>query len=167
MRRGGGRAKGNSFERQVAKMIVEAFAEFGIDKKHCFRTPLSGGHRYAKECDPGDLVMSPELRKLFPFSVEAKSYRRLKWRELLSPLKKSGQFYKWWQQACLAAVSNDLEPLLVFKENYSIPFAMVSATSGSGYFGGHYIKLKVGKADLMVCSFADLLRCVRQDEKKK
>lgn len=158
MKRGGGRVKGNAFERQVAKMIVEAFSDHGIDSKHCYRTPLSGGHRYAKKCDPGDLVMSPELRKLFPFAVEAKSYKRLKWRELLSPLKKSGQFYKWWQQACLGATSQGLNPLLVFKENNSPIYAMVVNSQVQDPWNSNpYISVWTGDRELQVVQFRHVL----------
>lgn len=152
MRPGGGRSKGNAFERQVAKLICEAFS---LDKTHCFRTPLSGGHRFAKQSDPGDLVMSPELRAKFCFSVECKSYRRLDWAGLLSK-KKNSQFAKWWRQT-KAACNNGARPLLIFKENRSEPFCMFPYSKGPDI--GSPVLRSVVDGDLVtVALFRDMLQ---------
>jgi hypothetical protein len=125
MRPGGGRAKGASFERKVAKIIVAAFKHQGITGKHCYRTPLSGGHRYASKKDPGDLVISPVLKKIFPYSVECKSYARLEWAKLLlTPKAAKGHFTKWWKQTVRAAGLMG-RPILVFRQNHSEIFVMM------------------------------------------
>jgi hypothetical protein len=122
MKKGGGRAKGSAFERHVAKMVITAFAHHGIKKVDCYRTPLSGGHRFARESDPGDLVFSPKLANLFPASVECKSYRTLDWPKLFLSGKK-GHWGDWWNQ-CVAASSPGRHPLLVFRQNRSEVFCM-------------------------------------------
>lgn len=134
MKKGGGRGKGNAFERVIAKTIVEAFCDFGIKDKHCYRTPSSGGHRYAKHKDPGDLVIASRLRKMFPYSVECKSYGNIDMFSLWSAIdrhKKSSFFRKFLKQTCAAAKHSRLTPLLVFKKNRSkVLCAMPGSVSG-------------------------------------
>lgn len=122
MRPGGGRAKGSAFEREVAKMIVATFASKGITKEDCYRTPLSGGHVYASKKDPGDLQISAALAKLFPYSVECKSYRSLPWEKLVR--RTTSIFDKWWEQALRAAEGTKRLPILVFKQNGSPAYVM-------------------------------------------
>lgn len=66
------RDKGNNYERRYSKLVIAAFESFGITKRDCYRTPLSGGHPLA---DAGDLTISDPLWKLFPFAVECKHYK--------------------------------------------------------------------------------------------
>jgi hypothetical protein len=119
MRKGGGRAKGNSFERVVAKIVVATFKDHGITEEDCYRTPSSGGHRYAKKQDPGDLVISQKLRALFPFHVECKFYREIPLHQFFDGQKnwnKSWIVKKWLLQVTKEA-SEELTPMLVFKAN--------------------------------------------------
>lgn len=120
MKPGMGRLKGSIFERKVAGMVVATFKDYGITSKDCYRTPLSGGHQYASKTDPGDLVISPKLRKLFNFHVECKSYASIRLDSFLYPVKawkKSWKCSKWLAQIDAAKVGT-LTPLLVFKENH-------------------------------------------------
>ena len=110
------------FERLVAKMIVETFKDYGITNKDAYRTPMSGGHRYASKTDAGDIVISPRLRKLFPFSVECKCYATVNLAQFLFPVKlwkKSWKCSRWLAQVKAASEKQEewLIPLLVFKEN--------------------------------------------------
>jgi hypothetical protein len=132
---GNGRLKGNAFERKVSKIIVAAFAHAGITSEHCFRTPGSGGHRYASKRDPGDLVLAPVLFKLFAYSVECKSYRNLDWAKLLTPGKNKGHFSEWWAQCVRAAGTK--KPLLIFRQNRSAIFVMHRVRDEP--FGGTYV----------------------------
>jgi hypothetical protein len=119
MKKGGGRAKGSGFEREIAHEVIAAFKEFGIKKEDCYRTPLSGGHIFAKGKDPGDLVISPKLRKLFPFTVECKFYKKLHMHAWWIPVmkqKKAWKFRGWLEQVCKSATPK-LPPMLVFKGN--------------------------------------------------
>lgn len=124
MKLGGGRAKGSSFERKVAKEVVTAFARFGITSKDCYRTPMSGGHIFAKQSDPGDLVISDRLRKYFPMHVEAKHWRRIELWPLWEPEIKqldAWKFKGWLKQVTDASRGTPLRPLLVFKGNGNMP----------------------------------------------
>lgn len=72
MARVNSRAKGAAFERLTVNAIREAFAVGGED---CFRTPGSGGHMNFSKRYPGDVYVSEELRKRFPFVVECKHHK--------------------------------------------------------------------------------------------
>ena len=125
MKPGGGRLKGSAFERKVAHLVVNAFKDLGITSKDAYRTPMSGGHRYARKNDPGDVVISYRLRKIFNFHVECKCYATVKLDQFLVPVKlwkKSWKAAKWLKQMEDAAVK-DMIPLLVFKENNGETFA--------------------------------------------
>jgi hypothetical protein len=121
MKPGGGRNKGNSFERVVAHKIVTAFSKagFDFDDRDCYRTPSSGGHRYAKHEDPGDLVIAPKLLKVFPYSVECKDQKSLELYRFFIPFsrhKSSWPEHQFLAQALAAAkLKKRLAPMLVFK----------------------------------------------------
>ena len=119
MKPGGGRNKGNVFERVVAKLIIDTFSDRGITAEDCYRTPGSGGHKQASKSDPGDLVISPRLRKYFNFSVECKFYKTLDWHRLMSTDRHKGHFSVWWEQCVRSAESAKgyPTPLLIFKKN--------------------------------------------------
>ena len=129
MKAGGGKIKGNAFERKVAAHIVSAFAEYGITKEDCYRTPSSGGHKYAKNSDPGDLVISEKLRKLgFRWHVEGKHHKSVRLWTLLYPQaqhKNAWKFKPWILQVCTAVPTwrekDNLVPVIVFKENGVAP----------------------------------------------
>ncbi len=123
MRKGGGRNKGSGFEREVAGLIIEAFAHKGICQDDCYRTPGSGGHRFAKKVDPGDLVMSPRLQKLFRYSVECKFYASISMDLLMVPHVKEGVMRDWWAQA-VASTTKGRIPLLIFRQNRQQAYAM-------------------------------------------
>ncbi len=109
-----------NFERGVAKQVVATFKEHGIQDKDCYRTPLSGGHIHASKNDPGDLVISRRLRRLFPFHVECKAYNSINMAQLLVPFKrwkKSWKWSKWFAQVTKSCTDDELIPLLVFKED--------------------------------------------------
>lgn len=170
MKAGGGRNKGSAFERKVAKLIIATFANKGINKEDCYRTPGSGGHRFASKTDPGDLVLSPALRELFNFSVECKHYAKLDWGVLLSNRRKKGQFESWWRQCCKAAV-DDAIPLLVFKRNNGNIYAMYRAGSlhdlefcRDSFRPDTYAKTYIGKKNVRIVLFAELLEWMKLED---
>ena len=59
-------------------MLVEVT---GLDAKDCYRTPMSGGHKHAGQ---GDLQISKRMRRLFPFLVECKFYKKIPLMQILS-----------------------------------------------------------------------------------
>ncbi len=122
MRKGGGHAKGAHFERVIAKLIVKAFKKQKIEQRECWRSVLSGGHVMSS----GDLEMSARLMKIFPFSVECKFRKKIKWQNfLLGDRAKKSEEQKWLKQAVDGAKKiEDLHPLLVMKENRGPIYAM-------------------------------------------
>jgi hypothetical protein len=126
MKPGNGRQKGNSFERDVAKTIVRIFqkAGYNITDEDVYRTPSSGGHRYAKKEDPGDLVISPRLLKLFPCSVECKDQKALELYRFFIPFslhKSSWPEHQFLAQTVAAAkLKKGLVPMLVFKKHSKV-----------------------------------------------
>lgn len=114
MRNGGGKAKGSGFERDIAKAIVKAFAEFGIEQRECWRSVLSGGH----EMSAGDLYLSDRLMQLFPWAPEMKSRKKINFRNFFEANEKSEEM-KWLKQAMEGARKIEgLKALLVMKENH-------------------------------------------------
>lgn len=156
MKAGGGREKGNGFERKIAKVIWQAFTKFKITSEDCYRTPASGGHRFAKKVDPGDLTLSPRLRTLFPFSVECKFYQSLDWGAMLTD--RDGTFGKWWDQ-CKAACTDDTHPLLVFKENRGDVYCMFSEQCNpvTASCAARYLRTMFNKDIVRVMRFDDFL----------
>jgi hypothetical protein len=129
-----GRTKGSAYEREIARQIVEAFAPWGITAEHCFRTPLSGGHKFACKTDPGDLQIHADLLQFFWFSTECKFHRGINWIELFKPSAFTGFIPKknasgildWWKQTCLAASKHKVQkPLLVMKQNRSDSYCVL------------------------------------------
>ena len=120
MKKGGGHGKGSSFERKIAKDIVKAFRKKfkWVKQRDCWRSVLSGGH----EMSAGDLRMTPEFQKLFPYAVECKFYRKIDWwKFLLTKKKPLGKEWRWVRQAVegsLKGQRDHLMPLLVMKANF-------------------------------------------------
>lgn len=158
MKPGMGRLKGSNFERKVAGMVVQAFAQHGITKADCYRTPSSGGHRFAKQQDPGDLVLSPVLKNMFNFSVECKKYRKLDWHLLFSSVNK-GHWDSWWTQSVKA--SNGSQPMVVFSANRSQAFAMAEVTHITAVVAlkalGPRLTTRMGGKRVAVVQFSRLL----------
>lgn len=117
MRAGGGKQKGSAFERKVAKLIrVAAKRVMKVKKSDVYRTPMSGGHIHAKRENPSDLVISKRVRKRFPFVVECKHYRRIRYLELMTPSFEGG-IHKWIEQVKKCVKGNRYCPLVVMMEN--------------------------------------------------
>jgi hypothetical protein len=116
-----GKGKGSAFERRIAKDIVKAFKKKfpWVSQRHCWRSVLSGGH----EMSAGDLEMSPEMERLFPYAVECKFHKKVNWWHFLLPpgsksFKKTWPEWQWVAQACEGARKRKgLKPLLVVHGN--------------------------------------------------
>jgi hypothetical protein len=124
MRKGGGHSKGSEFERKIAKDIVKAFKSFGVKQRECWRSVLSGGHAIA--C--GDLEMSERLLQLFPYAIECKFYKKIRWENFLLNNWTSKEM-KWLLQAKAGAdkaskEGYSLQALLVMKANHTPIYVM-------------------------------------------
>lgn len=119
-----GRRKGSGFERDVAALILK-HAGNKFSKKDCYRTPLSGGHRFARETDPGDLMMSPALTKRFRFTVECKRYKEIRYEHFISPIPASSwQEFAWLKQA-IDATTTGHSTMLVMQANRGEIFCVI------------------------------------------
>lgn len=107
--------KGKEFERFVARAVLADAPGFG--KKDCYRTPLSGGHPFG---ETGDLVISPGLRKFFPFVVECKHRKDWGPGVMFQPRKEERS---WILQVLRATRKNDFAPLLVMRGNATEVYA--------------------------------------------
>lgn len=136
----GKRGKGSAFEREVAKLIVKAFAPFGIKQRECWRSVMSGGH--SMSC--GDLDLSDRLEKMFPYAVECKFWKQIDWIHfLVRPDKRKAAWKETqWVQQAVSSVKDrpELIPLLVMKENRGKIWAFypVQMTSVKDYNWGVY-----------------------------
>jgi len=171
MKKGGGRGKGSSFERAVAKMVLKTFP--GFSAKDCYRTPLSGGHFAASKNDPGDLVMSPKLRQLFPFSVECKSYKELPLETFWLPETKRKGLINGWLKQCVKACNgsfdkkqpgDQLYPLLIMKGNRGRIFCALPGLYPQVTQIKHKLRIRYNKKEWFVLLFQDLLTAFKNKE---
>ena len=93
--------KGRLLQQLVRDKILDAFPRLEPDDVKS--TSMGAGGE--------DVQLSPAARRLFPFSVEAKS-------------RASIGVYAWYQQAKTNA-PKDMEPLLVIKQNHSKPLVVI------------------------------------------
>ena len=94
------KAKGRKLQQHVRDLILDTFPRLEPDDVKS--TSMGAGGE--------DIQLSPEARRVFPFSVECKS------RETISP-------YAWWEQA--KANAGGHYPLLVIKQNRSKPLVVL------------------------------------------
>lgn len=119
-----GKAKGSEFERKIAKEIVKAFKKFGITQRDCWRSTMSGGHDRAA----GDLELSQKLEKLFPFCLEMKHRKKIRFENFL--LGKMTEEKRWLKQAVEGAEKREeMTPVLVMRANNCPIFALVGERS--------------------------------------
>jgi hypothetical protein len=164
MKPGGGRSKGNSFENQVAKLVRAAF---GLPDDACYRTPLSGGHRFAKNEDPGDLVLSKKALKVFPFSVECKCYKKVDLHPLWLPQKKWGKSWEvksWLKQSVFACAKKlGVQPIVVFKQNKG-PVLAILPSEAMPSIPKRWMEFRYMKHRWCVTNFNDLLKSLASKE---
>lgn len=111
-----GKAKGNRFELDVAKMLTE------WSGKTFHRTPQSGALHWDNDKRVvSDIVPPQDLG--FPFSIECKS-QEVPW-DFDSLITGKSTIWKFWNQCCRDAMSEKMEPLLVFSKNYRKTYAMI------------------------------------------
>lgn len=119
-----GKGKGSAFERKIAKEIVKAYAKFGITQKDCWRSTLSGGH----DRSAGDLEISERLAKIFPFCLEMKHRKKIRFENFL--LTKKSEEGSWIKQTLDgAAKAKGTIPVLVMRANNCPIYALVGRPS--------------------------------------
>lgn len=111
------KAKGSSFERQVAKKLTNWWGGDG----DFHRTPASGAlHWKDDKRVSGDIV--PPENSTFPFSVECKNYDDVTLYQLIT---NTGKFPKFWSQCTSDAAEFKKVPMLVFKRTRLKPWVVV------------------------------------------
>lgn len=102
--------KGSRFERVVAKAF-EKWTGYKFS-----RTPGSGGWAKAKDSF-GDIVCTDSVHsKRFPFSIECKSYKEIKFEHILLG-NKGCKILEFWEQAKRDAKIINKVPLLIMRYN--------------------------------------------------
>lgn len=115
-----GKSKGSAFERKIAKEIVKAYAKFGITQKDCWRSTLSGGH----DRSAGDLEISERLEKIFPFCLEMKHRKSIRFENFL--LQKQSEEDRWIAQTIDGSKkTKGMLPVLVMRANNRPIYALV------------------------------------------
>lgn len=123
MRKGGGKAKGSSFERKICKAL-SLWISKGEDEDLFWRSAMSGGRATTsaksgkllrRQC--GDIsAVSPEGHKLTDyFYVELKHVKDLAFDSFI--LKKAGSLYKFWLTAKREAKRYNRNPMIIAKQN--------------------------------------------------
>ena len=117
--------KGNSFERNVAKLFSERF------KKPFARTVSSGAYTGGSNVKNASnlteeqlLIFASDIRcpKDFAFSIECKSYKSLDFYDLFN---ESSHLFDWYNQSETDAKLLNKEPLLIVKTNQHRPIVFV------------------------------------------
>jgi len=121
MRKGGGKAKGNSYERKICRII----SKFWSNDKHkdlCWRSASSGAKgtitRTKTKAYHGDLVAtSPLIEPLFQkFCIELKHYKKIDEFSYLRDVKNQG-ILPFWKQTVRSARLSQRIPILIYKAN--------------------------------------------------
>lgn len=101
MKTSSAKAKGRTLQKLVRDKILDAFPRLEPSDVKSTSMGASGE----------DVQLSPEARRCFPYSVEAKS-------------RASISVYAWYQQAKTNSPTG-MEPLLVIKQNHSRPLVVI------------------------------------------
>ena len=119
MKPGRGKAKGRSFENEVAKLLTEWS---GVTWK---RVPMSGG--WHKDIITGDIFCSAEYEKgstiRVPISIEIKKQESFNIMHLFK--ETTGLVDSWWEQAITDAKKASKVPVVIFSKNYCPVFIIV------------------------------------------
>lgn len=168
-----GKKKGSAYERKIASLIAENFADFGIVRNDCYRTVLSGGLAGQK----GDLQFSPQLEKLIPFTVECKHYKKLNLEHLLysyEDMMGSWKWRLWWKQLRAEMKITKKPGLLVFRGNntldlcsfYAADYSAITDVDGTmPYFVPMYITYRKQKA-IWTIPFLTFLSILKKEAKR-
>lgn len=117
------KAKGDRFERKIAKMLGEAF---DVSLR---RTPISGGWAEDYPDAAGDIVCT-DPSKDWPFCIECKNEENWRLESLFTD--KHRWFDDWWKQT-LEECPKDKVPVLIFTRNWCPTFVAVLFSTALEY----------------------------------
>lgn len=122
MKKGGGKAKGASFERDICKALSLWLSD-GVNEDHLWRSAMSGGRstvaaakgkRLADQAGDISAITPLGHRLTSKFMIELKFYRDLGFTTLY---KQKGNLAKFWLTARAEAKRYDKLPMLIAKQN--------------------------------------------------
>jgi hypothetical protein len=173
MRRGGGKSKGASFERDVCKAL-SLWISAGTAEDVFWRSAMSGGRSTVAAAkgkslaqQAGDISAVSRIGAPFieTFYVECKFYRDLKFHGLMTG---TGQLATFWGAAKTEAKRYEKLPILIAKQNQLPVIACLS------HFGLETLKLApqrcvltAPKLGMSVLLFDDFLKHARFADKDK
>lgn len=163
MKKGGGKAKGAQFERDVCKDLSK-WISGGKRDDLLWRSAMSGGRAtiglkegISRSAQSGDIsaIAAEALDFIEQYSIECKFVKDLNIQGLVYSTQ-SG-IIRHWGQTCCDANSSDKLPLLIAKQNHKPPLVGLSMASyrerGTGRSRIPYDLLKIR---LLVCPHEDL-----------
>lgn len=166
MRSGGSKSKGSSFERIISRLLSQWIT--GNKKEELFwRSAASGAKatigrkKGIKSNQDGDIsstsVKSHWLTREMYF--ECKNYKAI---NVIAFFHKSGDVYSWWCKTFKEAQESNKFPILIFKGNRTIIYAMVTRIFWSkmdSYLGlknFEHIRIHSGH-DVVIFNFMEFL----------
>jgi hypothetical protein len=116
MKTSSGKAKGRGFQQDIRDVILEAFPTLEPDDVKSTGMGQQGE----------DIQLSPQARRLFPYSIEAKRHEKLSipawWRQTITNIKENTNpvlIFRQSRQKALVVITLDHFMELV-KENYEL-----------------------------------------------
>lgn len=163
MKKGGGKAKGSSFERLVCKEL-SLWVSNGEQKDVFWRSAMSGGRSTVarKKGDKlasqaGDISSVDRLGHVFidQFVVECKFYKSLNFESFI---KGKGKLLEFWRHLVDESASYSKKPMLVGKQN-NFPIVVCLDEAGVAFLGvKHFIKVAVLDENLHIMLWDDFLK---------
>lgn len=157
------KTKGNSHERNVAKILTQWWGE------EFKRTPGSGFLRWQNSVWTYGDLLPPES---FIGVIECKFYKENNLNILLTGTPQENNILGWWEQAvgdserCYLETQIKAPPLLITKANYQPILLCVSENFALALKLGKLVKhltFKHDKTAFVICHLDDFLQCVDKD----
>lgn len=162
MRKGGGKAKGSSFERMVCKEL-SLWISHGEVPDVFWRSAMSGGRSTVAmkkgvkmSAQVGDLSSIHELGNKFTneFMIECKFYKKLDYDSLI---KGNGKLLEFWERAKADAKLHDKKPILIAKQNH-FPIMVCLSKAGMRAFRLARSRARFDYHDLYLITWEEFLK---------
>ena len=131
------KAKGDEFEREIAKALTKKFEQDLEEGGEFRRAPMSGGWSKRLKHTFGDLI-TPEW---FCFLISCKNIGKLDITSVFATKEPLKVLEKWWDDAVKMAQGASKEPLLIIKIKQKGVVAVLEKNSAmmNGYINGNII----------------------------
>ena len=137
MRRGGGKPKGNAFEREICKDLSK-WLSYGERDDILWRSAMSGGRAtvglkkgIVRKTQGGDITaIDPIGNKLTDkYMIECKSYKNIHLQSMLYGIPKNASIYEFWIELYNKSKQLNKDMMLVIKYNTSVKLLGLTKTS--------------------------------------